>query len=213
MLKLLMRYWDPQSGRVTMSGEDLRTVDAHHRRRVQTMLAQETYLFDGTIRENLRLANQEADDEMMRWALAKASALRLVESLPDGLDTQVGELGGRLSEGERQRIGLARVFLRHADLVLLDEPTSRLDAFNEAVILQSINELASEPRGGDGVGQGVAIVLVSHRDSTMRVADTVMFLENGVILERQPGDEFFTNPETDRARNFLESMAPVGGEA
>lgn len=174
MLKLLMRYWDPQSGLVTMSGEDLRTVDAHHRRRVQTMLAQETYLFDGTIRENLRLANQEADDEMMRGALAKASALRLVDSLPDGLDTQVGELGGRLSEGERQRIGLARVFLRHADLVLLDEPTSRLDAFNEAVILQSINELASEPRGGDDAGQGVAIVLVSHRDSTMRVADMVI---------------------------------------
>lgn len=192
MLKLLMRYWDPQAGLVTMSGEDLRTVDAHHRRRVQTMLAQETYLFDGTIRENLRLANQEADDKMMRDALAKASALQLVESLPDGLGTQVGELGGRLSEGERQRIGLARVFLRHADLVLLDEPTSRLDAFNEAVILQSINELASEPRGGDDVGgigsgdfgndkggpdsagQGVAIVLVSHRDSTMRVADTVV---------------------------------------
>ena len=174
MLKLLMRYWDPQAGLVTMSGEDLRMVDAHHRRRVQTMLAQETYLFDGTIRENLRLANQEADDEMMRGALAKASALRLVESLPDGLDTQVGELGGRLSEGERQRIGLARVFLRHADLVLLDEPTSRLDAFNEAVILQSINELASESHGADGAGQGVAIVLVSHRDSTMRVADTVI---------------------------------------
>lgn len=174
MLKLLMRYWDPQSGLVTMSGEDLRTVDAHHRRRVQTMLAQETYLFDGTIRENLRLANQEAGDAMLRGALAKASALQLVESLPDGLDTQVGELGGRLSEGERQRIGLARVFLRHADLVLLDEPTSRLDAFNEAVILQSINELASEPRGGDVAGQGVAIVLVSHRDSTMRVADTVI---------------------------------------
>lgn len=174
MLKLLMRYWDPQSGLVTMSGEDLRTVDAHHRRRVQTMLAQETYLFDGTIRENLRLANQEADDAMLRGALAKASALQLVESLPDGLDTQVGELGGRLSEGERQRIGLARVFLRHADLVLLDEPTSRLDAFNEAVILQSINELASESHEVDGAGQGVAIVLVSHRDSTMRVTDTVI---------------------------------------
>ena len=197
MLKLLMRYWDPQSGIVTMSGEDLRTVDVHHRRRVQTMLAQETYLFDGTIRENLLMAlgDRTADDggdAMLRGALAKASALQLVDSLPDGLDTQVGELGGRLSEGERQRIGLARVFLRHADLVLLDEPTSRLDAFNEAVILQSINELASEPRGGDGVGgigsgdfgndkggpdsagQGVAIVLVSHRDSTMRVADTVV---------------------------------------
>ena len=179
MLKLLMRYWDPQAGLVTMSGEDLRTVDAHHRRRVQTMLAQETHLFDGTIRENLLIAlgDRTADDggdAMLRGALAKASALQLVDSLPDGLDTQVGELGGRLSEGERQRIGLARVFLRHADLVLLDEPTSRLDAFNEAVILQSINELASEPRGDDGTGQGVAIVLVSHRDSTMRVADTVI---------------------------------------
>lgn len=197
MLKLLMRYWDPQAGLVTMSGEDLRTVEAHHRRRVQTMLAQETHLFDGTIRENLLIAlgDRTADDggdAVLRDALAKASALQLVDSLPDGLDTQVGELGGRLSEGERQRIGLARVFLRHADLVLLDEPTSRLDAFNEAVILQSINELASEPRGGDGVGgigsgdfgndkggpdsagQGVAIVLVSHRDSTMRVADTVV---------------------------------------
>nr|WP_239453909.1 ATP-binding cassette domain-containing protein [Bifidobacterium pullorum] len=179
MLKLLMRYWDPQAGLVTMSGEDLRTVDAHHRRRVQTMLAQETYLFDGTIRENLLMAlgDRTADDggdAMLRGALAKASALQLVDSLPDGLDTQVGELGGRLSEGERQRIGLARVFLRHADLVLLDEPTSRLDAFNEAVILQSINELASESHGADGAGQGVAIVLVSHRDSTMRVADTVV---------------------------------------
>lgn len=179
MLKLLMRYWDPQAGLVTMSGEDLRTVDAHHRRRVQTMLAQETYLFDGTIRENLLMAlgDRTADDggdAMLRGALAKASALQLVDSLPDGLDTQVGELGGRLSEGERQRIGLARVFLRHADLVLLDEPTSRLDAFNEAVILQSINELASEPRRDDGAGQGVTIVLVSHRDSTMRVADTVI---------------------------------------
>ncbi len=182
MLKLLMRYWDPQAGLVTMSGEDLRTVDAHHRRRVQTMLAQETYLFDGTIRENLLMAlgdrtaddGGEAGDALLRGALAKASALQLVDSLPDGLDTQVGELGGRLSEGERQRIGLARVFLRHADLVLLDEPTSRLDAFNEAVILQSINELASEPRGDDSAGQGVAIVLVSHRDSTMRVTDTVI---------------------------------------
>lgn len=179
MLKLLMRYWDPQAGLVTMSGEDLRTVEAHHRRRVQTLLSQETYLFDGTIRENLLMALEDrtADDGgdvMLRDALAKASALQLVDSLPDGLDTQVGELGGRLSEGERQRIGLARVFLRHADLVLLDEPTSRLDAFNEAVILQSINELASEPRGGDVAGQGVAIVLVSHRDSTMRVADMVV---------------------------------------
>ena len=98
-------------------------------------------------------------------ALAKASALELVDALPNGLDTQVGELGGRLSEGEKQRIGLARMFLRDADLVLFDEPTSRLDAYNESVILGSINDLAE---------RGSAVVLVSHRDSTMRIADRIL---------------------------------------
>ena len=130
------------------------------------MMSQETYLFDGSIAQNLRIADEHASDEQLREALRKASVLDLVDSLPDGLDTQVGELGGRLSEGERQRIGLARVFLRKADLVLFDEPTSRLDALNEAVILTSINQMAAE--------RDVAIVLVSHRQSTMRVADVVV---------------------------------------
>ncbi len=166
ILKLLMHYWEPTSGRVAMSGDDIRNVNAHHRRRVQTMLSQETYLFDGTICSNLQLAKPDASDDEMREALSKASALDLIDSLPDGLNTNVGELGGRLSEGERQRIGLARIFLRDADLVLLDEPTSRLDAFNEAVILQSVNALANN--------RDTAILLVSHRDSTMRIADTVI---------------------------------------
>lgn len=214
LLKLLMRYWDPQSGLVALSEVPLPQIDAHHRRRVQTMMGQETYLFDGTIRENLLMACDmggadtagNADnagdpddsatsgralltppappvswnaadsalstrtplsvgDDVLRAALAKASALELVDSLPQGLDTSVGELGGRLSEGERQRIGLARVFLRNASLVLFDEPTSRLDAYNESVILQSIDALAQ---------QGSAVLLVSHRDSTMRIADRIV---------------------------------------
>lgn len=211
LLKLLMRYWDPQSGLVALSEVPLPQIDAHHRRRVQTMMGQETYLFDGTIRENLLMACDMGDadragnagdpddsatsgralltppappvswnaadsalstrtplsvgDDVLRAALAKASALELVDSLPQGLDTSVGELGGRLSEGERQRIGLARVFLRNASLVLFDEPTSRLDAYNESVILQSIDALAQ---------QGSAVLLVSHRDSTMRIADRIM---------------------------------------
>ena len=166
VLKLLMRYWDPKRGQVRFSGVPLPQVDAAYRRRVQTMMSQETYLFDGSIAQNLRIADEHASDEQLREALHKASALDLVDSLPDGLDTQVGELGGRLSEGERQRIGLARIFLRKADLVLFDEPTSRLDALNEAVILTSINQMAAE--------RDVAIVLVSHRQSTMRVADVVV---------------------------------------
>ena len=209
-----MRYWDPQSGLVALSEVPLPQIDAHHRRRVQTMMGQETYLFDGTIRENLLMACDRGDadtagnadnagdpddsatsgralltppappvswnaadsvlstrtplsvgDDVLRAALAKASALELVDSLPQGLDTSVGELGGRLSEGERQRIGLARVFLRNASLVLFDEPTSRLDAYNESVILQSIDALAQ---------RGSAVLLVSHRDSTMRIADRIV---------------------------------------
>ena len=202
MLKLLMRYWDPDSGTISLSDVPLPQVDAGWRRRVQTMMGQETYLFDGTIRENLAIACNDADfsdsgsnsgsnfcsnsssnaggdsadssdsdlahdipDSVLREALAKASALELVDALPNGLDTQVGEMGGRLSEGEKQRIGLARMFLRDSDLVLFDEPTSRLDAYNESVILGSINDLAE---------RGSAVVLVSHRDSTMRIADRIL---------------------------------------
>lgn len=198
MLKLLMRFWDPDSGTISLSNIPLPQVDAGWRRRVQTMMGQETYLFDGTIRENLAIACNDTDfsdsgsnfcsnsssnaggnsadspnsdlahdipDSVLREALAKASVLELVDALPNGLDTQVGELGGSLSEGEKQRIGLARMFLRDADLVLFDEPTSRLDAYNESVILGSINDLAE---------RGSAVVLVSHRDSTMRIADRIL---------------------------------------
>ena len=185
MLKLLMRYWDPQRGQVTLSGTPLPQIDVHARRRIQAMMSQETHLFDGTIRENLLIALPESEirnggaagvlDARLREALAKASVLDLIDSLPDGLDTQVGELGDRLSEGERQRIGLARVFLRNADLVLFDEPTSRLDALNEAIILRSIHELSKSEQNADK-GQDVAVVLVSHRESATRVADAVLNL-------------------------------------
>ena len=217
MLKLLLRYWDPQRGQVTLSGTPLPEVDVHARRRIQAMMSQETHLFDGSIRDNLlialpeskveaanvagngevgantvdsrqqRLAAQSAEgdavqvaaadglDARLRQALAKASVLDLIDSLPDGLDAQVGELGDRLSEGERQRIGLARVFLRNADLVLFDEPTSRLDALNEAIILRSIHAMAVGEQHADKE-RGAAVVLVSHRESAMRIADAVLNL-------------------------------------
>lgn len=199
MVKLLMRYWDPQSGEVRMSNEPLGKIDAHHRRRVQALMGQETHLFDGTIRDNLLLAiadtgsltgvvsgdsaqvgHDGAREQCLRDACRKASVLDFIDSLPEGFDTPVGELGDRLSEGERQRIGLARVFLRKADLVLFDEPTSRLDALNEAIILRSIDALAHEEhhdRGRSGHGRGYggkAVVLVSHRASAMRIADQVV---------------------------------------
>ncbi|MCO6559306.1 MAG: ATP-binding cassette domain-containing protein [Bifidobacterium sp.] len=168
ILKLMMRYWDPQVGSVDFSGEPLPGVEAHYRRRVETMMDQDTYLFDGTIRDNLLVADRHASDSEMHQALERASIDTVIDALPDGLDTQVGELGSRLSEGERQRISLARIFLTGASLVLFDEPTSRVDALNESVILHSINTLANE--------RPVSIVLVSHRASTMQIADRVITL-------------------------------------
>ncbi|WEV58661.1 ATP-binding cassette domain-containing protein [Bifidobacterium sp. ESL0728] len=168
ILKLMMRYWDPQVGSVEFSGEPLPKVEAHYRRRVETMMDQDTYLFDGTIRDNLLVADPHAKDSDMHQALQRASIDNVINALPDGLDTQVGELGSRLSEGERQRISLARIFLTGASLVLFDEPTSRVDALNESVILHSINTLANE--------RPVSIVLVSHRASTMQIADRVITL-------------------------------------
>lgn len=165
LLKLLMRYWDPQQGTVSMSGHALPVIDAHTRRRLQTMMSQETYLFDDTIAGNLRIAKPEASDAELHRALGQASIAALVDDLPDGMETRVGELGDRLSEGERQRMGLARMFLRDANLYLFDEPTSRLDSLNEAYILQSINTLIEE--------RDAAVVLISHRDSTMRITDDV----------------------------------------
>ena len=166
LLKLLMRYWDPQQGTVSMSGHALPVIDAHTRRRLQTMMSQETYLFDDTIAGNLRIAKPEASDAELHRALEQASIAALVDGLPEGMETRVGELGDRLSEGERQRIGLARMFLRDASLYLFDEPTSRLDSLNDAYILQSINALVEE--------RDAAVVLVSHRDSTMRIADETL---------------------------------------
>ncbi|WEV41699.1 ATP-binding cassette domain-containing protein [Bifidobacterium sp. ESL0682] len=168
ILKLMMRYWDPQSGSVDFSGEPLPKVEAHYRRRVETMMDQDTYLFDGTVRDNLLVADPTAKDSEMHRALEQASIAGAIDALPDGLDTPVGELGSRLSEGERQRISLARIFLTGASLVLFDEPTSRVDALNESVILHSINTLANE--------RPVSIVLVSHRASTMQIADRVITL-------------------------------------
>jgi ATP-binding cassette, subfamily B, bacterial len=168
ILKLMMRYWDPQQGSVDFSGGPLPGLEPHYRRHVETMMGEETYLFDGTVRDNLLIANPQAKDADLHVALERASVASVIEALPDGLDTAVGELGNRLSEGERQRIGLARVFLTDASLVLFDEPTSQVDSLNESVILRSINTLASE--------RPVSIVLVSHRASTMQIADRVITL-------------------------------------
>lgn len=171
LCKLLMRFWDAGSGEVSISGADIRQVNTASLRSVEGFMTQETHLFTGTIGDNIRLGRPSASDDDVTEACRKASVDDLIERLPLGLSTPVGELGETLSGGERQRIGLARVFLHDAPFMLLDEPTSNLDSLNEAAVLRALR---------DG-RVGKTIVLVSHRESTARIADESFTVECGRI--------------------------------
>lgn len=173
-LKLLMRFWDACSGAVCISGHDVREVHTASLRSNEGYLTQDTHLFAGTIGENIRLAKPDATDDQLRAACAKASVLTLIDSLPSGFDTPAGELGGRLSGGERQRIGLARIFLQDTPFLLLDEPTSNIDALNEAAIVEAL----------EGEKAQKTIVLVSHRASTRALADTEISLDRHYKKEK-----------------------------
>ena len=134
-------------------------------------MTQETQLFQDTIANNVRIGKLDATQEEIETACKKAAIHEWILTLPQGYDTQVGEMGETLSGGERQRIGLARAFLHDAPLMLLDEPTSNLDSLNEAVILRSLKEKTA----------GKTVVMVSHRESAMRIADQVYSVENGRV--------------------------------
>jgi ATP-binding cassette subfamily C protein len=169
LLKLFMRFWDTGEGRVKLSGTDISRINTTNLRDMESFVTQETHLFRDSIRNNLRIAKLNATDEELETACKKASVHDFIMSLPQGYDTPVGELGDTLSGGERQRLGLARAFLHNAPFMILDEPTSNLDSLNEAVILKSLRTERA----------GKTVVLVSHRESTMRVADRVYSVENG----------------------------------
>ena len=169
LLKLLMRFWDVQKGSVTLSGTRVADIDTNNLREMESFVTQETHLFHDSIKNNLRIAKLTATDEEIEAACKKASVHDFIMTLPKGYDTPVGELGDTLSGGERQRLGLARAFLHDAPFLLLDEPTSNLDSLNEAVILKSLHEERD----------GKTVMLVSHRQSTMRIADTVYSVEHG----------------------------------
>lgn len=173
LLKLLMRFYDPDRGTVSVAGRTIREINTEDLRNMESFMSQSTYLYRDSIRRNLLLACPDATEEEMVDACRRASVHDFIMKLPDGYDTEVGELGGTLSGGERQRIGLARAFLHRSDLLLLDEPTSSLDSLNEAVILRSLHENRN----------GRTSILVSHRPSTMAIADRVYTVENGGIRE------------------------------
>ena len=173
LLKLLLRFWQKNKGTICYNGTDIDKIDEASLLDNVTMVSQATYLFDETIEDNLRIAKPDARQAEIETACNMASMHDFIMTLPDGYKTRVGALGDNLSAGEKQRLGLARAFLRGSDLILLDEPTSNVDSINEGIILKALKQQK----------QNKCIILVSHRESTMAVADRVYRVEGGRIYE------------------------------
>lgn len=171
LLRLFMRFWDVKNGSINISDKDISKINTRNLRSLESFVSQETHLFHDSIKNNLLIAKLDASDEEIIEACKKAAIHDFILTLPKGYDTPVGELGDTLSSGQKQRIGLARAFLHNAPFMLLDEPTSNLDSLNEGIILKAINE-EKENR---------TVVLVSHRQSTMRIVDNVYCVEHGRI--------------------------------
>ena len=171
VLKLLMRFYDVQKGCVAISGQDIRKINTRSLRDQSGYMTQDTMLFCGTIASNIAIAKPHASTAEIMQAARKAGLKDFIEQLPKGLETPVGELGDTLSDGEKQRIGLARIFLHQAKFILLDEPTSNLDVLNEGIILKSLVQEKAEH----------TILLVSHRPKTMAVTDVAYEMASGKI--------------------------------
>lgn len=173
LLKLLLRFWERDGGVINYNGTDIDAINSESLLQNVTLVSQNTWLFDESIEDNLRIAKPDATREELEKACKSASVHDFILSLPDGYATRVGTMGDNLSAGEKQRLGLARVFLRGSGLILLDEPTSNVDSINEGIILKSL----AEQKGNK------SIILVSHRESTMAIADRIYRVENGVVTE------------------------------
>lgn len=174
-LKLLLRFWQKSQGEITYNGVDIDSIDSENLLDNVTIVSQTTYLFDETIEDNLRIANPAATQEEIEAACQMASVHDFILTLSDGYKTKVGALGDNLSAGEKQRIGLARAFLRGSELILLDEPTSNVDSINEGIILKALKEQKHQK----------SIILVSHRESTMAIADRIYRVERGQMYEQK----------------------------
>jgi ATP-binding cassette subfamily C protein len=174
LLKLLLRFWQKDKGEIAYNGIDIDGIDSDSLLDNVTMVSQSTYLFDESIEENLRIARPDASREELENACRLASVHEFIAALPEGYQTRAGALGDKLSTGEKQRIGLARAFLKGSRLILLDEPTGNVDSINEGIILKSLAEQKSKK----------SIILVSHRESAMAIADRIYCVENGRVTEK-----------------------------
>ncbi|MCH8999156.1 MAG: thiol reductant ABC exporter subunit CydC [Proteobacteria bacterium] len=173
LAQLMMRFWDPDSGAMRMDGADLRDYRLDALRGRIALVAQDTYLFNESLRHNILIARPTASEAEVRQAVERAALADFVAALPEGLDTPVGERGMRLSGGQRQRVAIARAFLKDAPVLILDEATSHLDAVNEGLVRRALAELMHDR----------TTVVIAHRLSTVRGADSIVVLDQGRVVE------------------------------
>lgn len=173
LANLLLRFWDPQEGSICIDGVNLRQLQQDSLRRNIALVAQDTWIFNQTLKENILLGRPDASAEQLQLAIEQAALTSFVATLPDGLDTPVGDRGLQLSGGQRQRISIARAFLKDAPVLILDEATSSLDTLSENLINASLNRLM----------QGRTTIIIAHRLSTVRSADRILVIEKGRIVE------------------------------
>ena len=171
LLKLLMRFWDVNEGSISLDNKNIKNIPTKTLRKSQSLVTQETFLFNDTIENNIKIGKKDATREEVIEACKKASIHEFIETLPKGYEANAGELGSNFSSGEKQRIGIARAFLHNADILILDEPTSNLDTLNEAEILKSINNECKEK----------SIVMVSHRKSSVSICDKKVYVKNNTL--------------------------------
>ncbi|RDY28835.1 thiol reductant ABC exporter subunit CydC [Romboutsia weinsteinii] len=171
LLKLIMRFWDVNKGSVEISNRNIKDIPTKALRKSQSLVSQETFLFNDTIENNLKIGKMDATEEEIIEACKKASVHDFIQTLPNGYKTNVGEIGSNLSSGEKQRLGIARAFLHNADLMILDEPTSNLDTLNEAEILKSIKRESDDK----------TIIMVSHRKSSTSICDKKVYVKNNTL--------------------------------
>ena len=179
LLSLVPRFYDPTAGQLTLDSRDIREVTKKSLREQIAIVLQDTLLFSTSVRENIAYGRSDATDAEIREAARRAQADEFISKLPDGYENQVGERGGHLSVGQRQRIGIARAFLKNAPILLLDEPTSALDPTTESAIMETIKELM----------RGRTTIIITHRIATIHNVDQIVVLEAGRVVEQGRGPE------------------------
>ncbi|WP_369587775.1 ABC transporter ATP-binding protein [Kingella oralis] len=182
LIRLIMRYADPQQGRILIGGSDIRALTQEDLMRQISVVFQDVYLFDDTIANNIRLGKADASDAEIEAAARTARCHDFIMAMPEGYQTRVGDIGGKLSGGEKQRISIARALLKNAPIIILDEPTAALDTESEVAVQQAIDALV----------QDKTVIVITHRLSTISGAQQIIVLSGGQVAESGTHSELLT---------------------